>query len=177
MKRERMSRNDTREGLAQYIDENPGVSFSMLQRAFRLNEGTLRYHIDYLLGEERVRIARNGRNRCYYSRGVTRTADALNRDESRIARIIKGNPGISRSRLKGIYTPEMEDLSTVLRKLRERKLIWKVEDGGDPCYEYITERQLALEMLSIILERFLDDEMDRDTFLTLKERIEKDLED
>lgn len=175
MKRERGNRNDTRDALLEYIEDNPGVSFPMVQKAFRMNEGTLRYHLDYLAGEDKVRIARKGNVRCYYCEDVKNRSEEMSRDESRIANLIRDNPGISRSELRRIYGPENDGLPSILRKLRDRKMIWKVEDGGDPCYEYITDRQLALEMMTIVIERFLDDEIDRETFLALKRRIEEGL--
>jgi len=47
--------------------------------------------------------------------------------------------------------------------------------GGDPTYEYISRDQLAAEMMMIILEKFLDDEIDKETFLTLKRKLEEDI--
>jgi predicted transcriptional regulator len=179
MKRERDTRSGTREDLFRYICENPGVSFPTIRNAFRMNDGTLRYHLDYLCGEDRIRRMGDGERR-YYASDVPPSGpariDGLTREERRVAMAIKEHPGISRSELRSLSGAGRGDLSYILRRLKERRFIWKVEDGGDPCYEYITERKLAMEMMSLILEKFLDDEIDRETFLALKKRIEEDLE-
>jgi DNA-binding MarR family transcriptional regulator len=102
--------------------------------------------------------------------------DGLTKDERRIATLIKTHPGISRSELRNLIGQGGEDLSYVLRKLKDRRFIWKVEDGENPRFEYITEKKLALELMSIILGKFHDGEMDRETFLTLKQNIEDEYE-
>ncbi len=61
--------------------------------------------------------------------------------------------------------------------LDEKRMIWKTMDGSDPCYEYVTRKRLAAEMMAEIMEGFLSDEMDRETFLKLKKRIEEDIEE
>ena len=177
MKREREIRSDVREDLVRYIADNPGASFPAIKKALRINEGTLRYHLDYLCGEDRIRRTGVGQ-RSYFlnepSGGPQGNGDGLTRDERRVAILIKSHPGISRSELRNLTGQGREDLSYILRRLKDRRFIWKVEDGGDPRFEYITEKKLALEMMSIILERFLDGEMDRETFLSMKKRIEEE---
>lgn len=181
MKRERGNKNETRDILDRYILEHPGVSFSHIKKFFSLNRGTLRYHLDYLLGEERVRSVRKGQQNCYYSnqRGaldpITGSTE-LNGKQLRLLRAIKENPGISRKELLDLTKQSREEVNYNLRRLKEKKVIWKIADGGDPCYEYITKEQLAAEMMAIILEKFLDDEIDRETFILLKRKLEKDME-
>ena len=181
MKRERGNKSDTRDVLDRYILENPGVSFIHIMKVFGINRGTLRYHMDYLLGEERVRSVRKGQQNCYFSnqRGaldpVTGSTD-LNGKQLRLLRAIRENPGISRKELLDLTKQSRDEVNYNLRRLKEKRIIWKIEDGGDPCYEYITKEQLAMEMMAIILEKFLDDEMDRETFLLLKRKLEKEME-
>lgn len=178
MKRERGNTNETREDLDHYILENPGISFAHIMKVFGLNRGTLRYHLDYLEGEERVRSMRKGQQNCYYSNQIgaldpiTGGSD-LTRKQIRLLRAIKNKPGISRKALIELTTQSREEVNYNLRRLKDKKVIWKITDGGDPCYEFITKEQLAAEMMAIILEKFLDDEIDRETFLMLKNKLEQ----
>ena len=181
MKRERGNKSETRELLDRYILEHPGVSFTHIMKVFGINRGTLRYHLEYLLGEDRVRSVRKGQQNCYFSNSraaldpVTGCSD-LNGKQIRLLRAIKENPGISRKELLDLTKQSREEINYNLRRLKEKRVIWKIADGGDPCYEYITKEQLAAEMMAIILEKFLDDEIDRDTFLLLKRKLEKEME-
>jgi len=181
MKRERENLNDTREELASYIADNPGVTFSLLKSIFQINPGTLRYHLEYLEGEDRIKMIKRGNRKCYYMDPVSgldpdHGHPDLNLHQRRMIRVIKENPGISRKELICLTKQSREEVNYNLRRLKEKKVIWKVMDGGDPCYEYITKEQLAAEMMVIILEKFLDDEMDRATFVMLKRKIEEDLD-
>lgn len=181
MKRERGNKSETRDVLDHYILEHPGVSFTHIMKVFGINRGTLRYHLDYLQGEERVRSVRKGQQNCYFSNqravldSVTGSRE-LNSKQIRLLRAIKENPGISRKELLDLTKQSREEVNYNLRRLKEKKMIWKIADGGDPCYEYITKEQLAVEMMAIVLEKFLDDEIDRETFLLLKEKLEKEME-
>ena len=181
MKRERGNKSETREILDRYILENPGVSFAHIMKIFGINRGTLRYHMDYLLGEEKVRSVRKGQQNCYFSNQraaldpVTGSSE-LNGKQIRLLRAIRERPGISRKELLELTKQSREEVNYNLRRLKEKKVIWKITDGGDPCYEYITKEQLAAEMMAIILEKFLDDEIDRETFLLLKNKLDKEME-
>jgi predicted transcriptional regulator len=179
MKRERGNKNETRNDLDRYILEHPGVSFSHIRKIFNINRGTLRYHLEYLQGEERIRSVRKGNQNCYFSNQraaldpVTGSSE-LNSKQIRLLRAIREKPGISRKELLELTRQSREEINYNLRRLKDLKVIWKVKDGGDPCYEYITKEQLAAEMMAIIIEKFLDDEIDRETFLMLKRRLDED---
>ena len=60
MKRERGNKSDTRDVLDRYILENPGVSFIHIMKVFGINRGTLRYHMDYLLGRKGFEVSGKG---------------------------------------------------------------------------------------------------------------------
>ena len=181
MRMENVQPDGPRGSLVRFIGENPGISFPRLSVEFNMNRGTLRYHLDLLEKEGRIRTVLKGSKKLYYlSEGTAtkgrRPENDLNRDQRRILNLIKENPGISRHQLISISGQAREDVRYTLRKLTSRSEIWKVTDGHDPTYEYITRRKLAKEMIAIILDRFLNDEMDRETFLALKKRIEDDLD-
>jgi len=106
---------------------------------------------------------------------VTGASD-LTRKQIRILRAIKDDPGVSRKELLDLTKQSREEVNYNLKRLRDKKVIWKIADGGDPCYEFITKEKLAAEMMAIILEKFLDDEMDRETFLMLKRKLDEDMD-
>jgi predicted transcriptional regulator len=169
-----------RETLARLIEENPGISFLRITDRSGMNRGTLRYHLDILEKEGRVRVVHKGKKKLYYAsgkgmKGPLGEEDDLTRGQRRILNLIKENPGVSKHQLISITGQNREEVRYALRKLTSRSEVWKVTDGHDPTYEYITRNKLAKEMLALILEKFLNDEMDRETFLLLKKRIEEDL--
>ena len=53
--------HETRKRLMLYIQENPGTTFQRLKGVFKLNEGTLRYHLNYLRRTKRIRIWQRSR--------------------------------------------------------------------------------------------------------------------
>ena len=181
MKRERGSPNGQRERIEGFLDENPGATLATIQKELGMNQGTLRYHLEYLESEGRVKALSKGNRKVYFTYGssgpgaVDPFAD-LSREQRRLLTLIMENPGISRRQLISATGQSRYDVSIGLRRLMERREIWKVTDGGDPSFEYITKRKLALEMMAVILDRFLDDQMDRETFLLLKKRLEEDME-
>ena len=176
MKRERRAGSDIRDEIYKFISENPGVSFPAIQKAFRLNTGTLRYHLQYLEGEERIRRMYDG-NRKYWSSEMSREeilrTEGLSRYQRRIALLIMNRPGITLSEIRSISGQNGDDLKYTLKKLSDRKFIWKIENGKDPRFEFISKEEMATEMLIVVLERFLHGEINRATFLELKKRIEK----
>jgi len=182
MKRERGNRSDTREKLHLFITENPGVTFSSLLKVFRLNRGTLRYHLDYLEGEDRVNRVRKGNMNCYYSDGSGPFGPGMKREglgskHRRLLAVIRDNPSISRKEIIRMTGFTRDEVNYGLKKLKQRKAIWKTEDGGDPRYEFISRDKLAAEMMMIILEKYLDEEIDRQTFLLLRRKLDEEMRD
>jgi len=180
MKRERGNRSDTRDKLHLFITENPGVTFGSLLDVFRLNRGTLRYHLDYLEGEERVNRVRKGNTYCFYSDGRLQFGEGREREglgpkHRRLLSAIKDNPGISRKELIRLTGFTRDEVNYGLKKLKQRRAIWKTEDGGDPCYEHISRDKLAAEMMMIILEKYLDEEIDHQTFLLLRRKLDDEM--
>ncbi len=181
MRMEKVQPDGPRGSLVHLIEENPGISFLRISDTLKMNRGTLRYHLDLLEKEGKVKAVVKGNKKLYYTtdgslKRASKTENDLNRDQRRILNLIKENPGISRHQLISITGQKRDEVRYTLRKLMDRSEVWKVTDGHDPTYEYITRNKLAKEMLALILDRFLDDEMDRETFLLLKKRIEEDME-
>ncbi len=178
MKGERNTENPTREELAGYIKDNPGASFNMIKTAFRLNEGTLRYHLEYLIGEERIKMIKRGKNRCYVPdlfsgfRSNGSNGRELSSMERRVYTVIGGRPGITRKDILQALDIRRNDLYTIIRSLKEKKLVWELTDDGITRYEPITKEKLKGEVIAILIEKLLDEEIDMETFRAIKDRIE-----
>jgi hypothetical protein len=62
--------------------------------------------------------------------------------------------------------------------LLEHQLIWKVQNDGEIGYEYITKEKLRYEMYNRLLMKLLANEIDEETFLKIKRKLERiDIED
>jgi predicted transcriptional regulator len=176
MKRDRKTKHEIRDEICNYISENPGISFPAIQKAFRLNTGTLRYHLQYLEGEDRIkRLECLSRKYCSSDSSVEGILkmEGLSRSQRRIALLIKDRPGISLTEIRSESGKNGEDLKYTLKRLQEKRFVWKVQNGRDPRFEFISKEEMAAEMLIVVLEKFLHGEINRATFLELKESIEK----
>jgi predicted transcriptional regulator len=183
MKGERGNTHSTRNGLSEYIVENPGVSFSTLLNAFGLNESTLRYHLDYLLKSGEITTCRTGTSKRFFPTYSSRTAiegnrpEPMSRSDARVLDIIKSTPGISRSELKAHVPLTSKELTTSLTRLKERYMIWEQRENGRTSYEVVTREKVLKNALVLIVGRLLEGEIDEATFLRLKDEIERQLKD
>lgn len=177
MKRERKSVNPTREELIKYIGSNPGISFNMIKTAFRLNDGTLRYHLEYLEGEKMIIMIKRGHNRCYFTDYYSSIQSSgsngreLSSVERRVFSIVEGRPGIARKEILQSMEIRRTDLYRTIRSLKEKRMIWELTDGRVTRYEPITKEKLKGEVIAILIEKLLDEEIDMETFRAIKDRI------
>jgi predicted transcriptional regulator len=178
MKRERRSANPTRERLETYISENPGMSFSLILSVFRMNAGTLRYHLEYLEGAHKIKMVKKDNTRCYFPDYLATFLSSgsngkeLTSMEKRITSIIDGSPGITRKELLTSVDIRREDLSQVIRKLREKNIICVSGEGKHCGYETLTKDKLTGQILSVLIDKLLDNEIDMDTFRRIKDKLE-----
>lgn len=165
----------TRKDLLDYISENPETTFRILKHVFRLNEGTLTYHLDRLVKEDLITQKRKGKERCYIS--LDSIHDMKRKRSSKgialVFQLISENPGITRSDLLRRTRMTKRDLTKAISGLKSRKRIWKVDSDGDTGYEIISQQELYDEMMMIIIDRYLRDEIDLDTLKRTKEALEQ----
>jgi len=168
----------TREVLLKQIKERPGITFSKLMSLLDLNEGTLRYHLNYLEREERIRSKKEGVNRIFFtsvSSPSTRPGiEDLRIDQKRVLNIIQRYPGIRSNDILGSTDLSRKVLITILNRLKRDHLIWEVENGNGIGYELITRERLLEEMLLDVVESFLRGKIDQSNFIRLKEWIEEE---
>ncbi len=168
----------TRDLLMVQIRDRPGISFSRLMKSLDLNEGTLRYHLNYLERKELIRSKKEGRRRLYYTTaldlGSGKDLIGLSRDHKRILTMIRRSPGIKSREMMKETGLTRKDLERVIRKLQKERLIWAVENGNGVGYEIITREKLVDEMLLDLVERFLKGDIDRSSFMRIKQWLEEE---
>jgi predicted transcriptional regulator len=165
-----------RDEILEYICDSPGASYNAIKKAFRMKDGTLRYHLDHLLKNEKIKRTEKGERRYYPSeRSDLRKVEGLSREHNRILLLIRKNPSVSLSRLKKFTGLGREDLYYALKKLRSRKLIIKTRTGKDPCYEYVEDSDFEREIMRIVADQYAKGEIDRKTYEKMRVRIKEKL--
>ena len=169
----------TRRMVYNYISSHPGVSFQKIRHVLDLNSSTLRYHLQYLQRSGKIVLEMEGGKKFYYPRGAGSGSfehepkpPELTNKEKRVLDTIKRHPGISRKGICNYTNIDGKTTSKCIRALRDKKLIWKVRSGRSTGYEHITKEKLKQEMLKLLIERFLNNEIDKERFLALKKELE-----
>jgi predicted transcriptional regulator len=171
----------TRKQVFNYIQSYPGVSFGSIQRFFDVNESTLKYHLNYLERSNKIYSKREGKRRCYFcenhsgehpenQNGVD--LNVLNKNQKMILNLVHKHPGVTKKELLTKTKLNRNTLSYNLQVLVDRHVIWQVGEF-EMGYEYITPEKLQQEMYNRLLMRLLKDEIDEDTFLKIKKKLEK----
>jgi predicted transcriptional regulator len=168
----------TRKVLYQFIVENPGTSFQFIKRILRIPEGTLRYHLDHLIRHNRVVSEKKGRNLCYYSSFKRDHPEChlnveLNPDQQLLLDIIRNEPGIGRKELMVRTRLSRRRINYSLRRLRDLRLVWKVNTSAGDGYEEITKDRLKDDMYRILVDRLLKGELSLERFNILKDRLDE----
>jgi predicted transcriptional regulator len=171
----------TRKLIYNYISTNPGASFGTIRNFFDLNDSTLKYHLNYLEKSKRIVSHREGRRRCYFCKYQDEFAyqhkpeakvELLNVNQKRILNTIRTKPGITQKDIIAKTKLNRKTISYNLEKLLEYKLIWKVKSSGEIGYEHITKDKLRKEIYHKLLMKLLSDEIDEETFLKIKRKLE-----
>ncbi len=159
----------------------PGISFSIIKKLFNLSESTLRYHLNYLESKNEIKSYLKGRNRYYYpvqkiiiNQGSKTNFEIynLNEKQERILDTIQRNPGITqkdlivKSGLKGFI------VRYNIKKLIDFGVIQKTQNGRNCCYNCITDSELREKMMRRLIVKFLNHEIDEQTFLMLSRKLE-----
>ncbi len=168
----------TRKILYQFIIDNPGISFHLIRHAMKIPEGTLRYHLQQLQRSNRIVKEKNGRNLGYYSKFKKNHPDCylnveLSSNQRMLLDLIGDFPGATRKDLLIRSRFSRRELNYSLKRLKDLKLIWKVETGNGQGYEMITRDTFKDEMFKILVDRFLKGELSLERFRTLKDKLDK----
>ena len=171
--------NRKRKVLLNYIIAHPGVSFTELLNILDINKSTLRYHLKYLERKREVTSSIHNGMRHYTCFGASTKettgvpATSFSGLQSYLLNLIIDNPGITRKALSRLTGLEKHVITYNVEKLVENDLVWKVRRGKNIGYEYITRESLNLELFKLLLDNYLKGEIDKQTFIRLKEELEK----
>ncbi len=165
-----------------FISTHPGSSFNIIKNFFDLNKSTLSYHLNYLERNKNISSKREGRRRCYYCTHhiehsshlfVNEEQAGLTVTQQNLVKIILDNKGITNKELISRTKLNRKNLYYNIKKLREKKLIWAVKSSGILGYEYVTKEKLQHEMAKTLISKLLSNEIDEETFLKIKRKLEK----
>jgi len=175
--------HDTRRMIYNHIKAHPGVSFVVLKKVFDLNDSTLRYHLNYLKKNEKISFGLESGKRYYYphlgQNHAIKTSEAsehletidLTGVQERIITMIKRHPGINQKELIKRTGINRLTLSKNLKKLLGLCIVRKIPNGNKVNYEYIGSNELRHEILKRLLVKLLYNEIDEDTFLELRRKL------
>lgn len=179
-----VSENYIRKLIHTHIVEYPGVSFSTLKKFYDLNDSTLRYHLNYL--ERAQRISSNlesGKLHYYPYNSMSPGSNPSNTNlqiheltshQEHILNVIKHNPGINQTELIAKTNLKRHILSYNISQLIDKCLVRKTKHEKNVCYEYIPDELLQHEMLKVLAIKFLNNEIDEQTYLRLRSKLKKD---
>ena len=176
--------NETRKLIYNHIESHPGVSFLVLKSVLKLNDSTLRYHLNYLEKSKKISLGSENGRRYYFpqsgSRHVIRNADGstiftsyeLSGVQEKIISTIKLNPKINQKELAKLTRINRITLNKNLKKLMNLCLVRKIPNGNSVNYEYLENRQLRYDILKRLIKKLVNNEIDEETFLKLKKELD-----
>ncbi len=173
--------NQIRKMIYAHIVEYPGVSFSTLKRVYDLNDGTLRYHLNYLQRAQKIISKIEGGKLHYYpiakkviDSNLTNTnlrSHELTPHQEQILNAIKQSPGVNQTELMAKTSLQRHILTYNISQLIDLGIVKKNNHVRNVCYEYIPEELLQYEMLKMLTIKFLNNEIGEQTFLKLRSRL------
>ena len=156
-----------------YIQKHPGASYSDIKRTFELSDGTLRYHLSSLERAKLIGSALREGRRCYHSLAEERDPGGRGGAQRKVLETIKRNPGISAPELGRSCRLNKKNLGYHLDMLMSSGSIIKIMEGGTAGYWIVTGELLRRRMLKRLVLKFLDHEIDEDTFFMIKDELER----
>jgi predicted transcriptional regulator len=184
MEGESVFENTTRRMIYNHIYAHPGVTFLILKKVLNLNESTLRYHLNYLERSEKISFGLEKGKRYYYphssakqivqkKEGISLTNELeLTNIQARIIDTIQKYPKLNQKELSKRTRVNRITLNRNLKILMDLCLVRKIPNGNMVLYEYMPNEQLRYEILKKLLKKLVRNEIDEETFLELKRKLD-----
>jgi len=175
-------KNKIRRLIYNYIVSYPGVSFNALKNIFELTDSSLKYHLHFLEKYNRIIFHLKEGSRYYYPHQITVSIpkksqeplkpQKLNPHQKRILDIIMRYPGINQKEIINKTGINRFKVTRNLNTLKDLNLIRNCIYQNTVCYEFIPNIEMRYEILKQMIIEFLKNEIDEQTFLKLKKRLE-----
>ncbi len=135
IKKEKVLDHFMRGQIYEYIRLNPGTNYSELLDHFKLNNGTLTYHLSVLEREEFLKSVRDGVYRRYYLTGTKVNPNVLSNVRAKIISVISLNPGISQSKIATSIGESRRLVNYHIKVLAKDDVVELVKQGrSSQCY-------------------------------------------
>jgi predicted transcriptional regulator len=174
----------TRKMIYNLIIAQPGITYNLIKSTFDLADGTLRYHLNFLERNDKIKSKLEQRNKCYYpierfgfktrpEPSEVRTYK-LSEKQEMIIGTIRRNPRITQKDLILKTRLLKITLAYNLKKLLDLGIIRKQRGGRNIHYYIITVEQLKEEIILRLATKLLKNEIDEQTFLKVKRKLEEE---
>lgn len=176
MSAEDPDRSSRRNAIMSYLMKNPGASMDMISRDLHITRGTLRYHLDLLMRKGKVISRDMSRRKVFFltdrrSRSYIRSKTPLSTVEKRILSVIAEEPGTPKIDIYRRSNIPKKRIDYILGKLIRMGLIWEIRSGREIRYARVTEIMVLREISLDLVELYLDQKIDLDNFLVLKDQL------
>ena len=179
---DKVMENKLRRMIYNLIVTYPGVSFSNIMNIFELKDSNLRYHLNYLEKHGKISSSQEDGIKCYYphpanvklldKRQEPIETHRLSPEQEKLLSIIKKNPKINQKEL--VSRSGMNRMTAVrnLNALKYLNLIKNKKIQNNVYYEYVPDVESRFVILKGLIIKFLSDEIDEQTFLRLKSKLD-----
>jgi predicted transcriptional regulator len=173
--------NKIRRMIFNLIVEYPGVSLNTVKNVFELTESGLRYHLNYLEKNNKISSSTERGVKCYYPHPTSVSIPKASKDslesqklpphQELILTTIMRYPGINQKDLINRTKINRFRLNRDIRTLKSLNLIKNRRNQNTICYEYIPDVEMKFKILKSFILKFLNNEIDEETFLRLIKRV------
>lgn len=174
--------NKIRRMIHNLIVTYPGASFNNIRDIFELTDSNLRYHLNYLEKNGKISSGVENNIRCYYPHpssvkvlmNIPETIETykLTPQQERILNIIIQYPGINQKEIINKSGLNRLKVTRDLHTLKKLKKINNKKYQNNVYYEYVPDAEMKLTILKGLIIKFLQNDIDEETFLRLKKKLE-----
>ena len=118
-----------RNDIYEYIQENPGASFSDIMKVFDLKNGVASYHLTKLEKEGYIKSKRDKVYRRFYPMGMDVGGVSTSQFQDRILETIEKSPGISQSDLSTLFGVSNQVINYHIKFLARENMLEVTKDG------------------------------------------------